>query len=321
MLGLFSILLQPCCLNALPSQASALWVFNEVSLLQDPPDALTGSVEAAEDTQAQEATWINSLRQFEDRNINEEDQRHVFVYDEKDDDSNAQKSSRHEYDDDEDYSWDRRLQIDESDSDEKISSHSDYDAQEISLHDDDAKKISFHEDDDAMDRSRHDEDANEISFNDDQAPAEGRQQDTESYEELLQILDVEIGEIFSLNMSFFISSLLSKLFFQFNSNFVKLIITIFLSLTKFSPRGDKERHSDYFNFLQITARSISHCSNLSTHFLLHTSGKFVLISNLHIIFAFSCWKIVSAHIQTSLVRIFFLCPSKFLANMASPCFV
>ncbi len=217
MLGLFSILFQPCCLNALPSQASALWVFNEVSLLQDPPD---GSVEAAEDTQAQEATWINSLRQFED---------------EKDDDSIAQKSSRHEYDDDEDYSWDRRFQndpLEHSNSDEKMSEHSDYDAQEIShhdddakkisfhedddsmdssrhdednneisFHDDDAKKISFHEDDDAMDRSRHEDDANEISFNDDDAPAEGRQQDTESYEELLQILDMEIGETFSLKMS------------------------------------------------------------------------------------------------------------------------
>jgi len=188
MLGLFSILLQPCCLNALPSQASALWVFNEVSLLQDPPDALAGSVEAAEDTQAQEATWINSLRQFED---------------EKDDDSNAQKSSRHEYDDDEDYSWDKRFQhdpLEHSDSDEKM--RSDYDAQEISLHDDDAKKISFHEDDDSMESSRHSEDKNEISFNDDESPAEGRQQDTESYEELLQILDIEIGKIFSLKMSF-----------------------------------------------------------------------------------------------------------------------
>ncbi len=233
MLGLFSILLQPSCLNALPSQASALWVFNEVSLLQDPPDALTESVEAAEDTQAQEATWINSLRQSEDRNINEENRGPVFVYDEKD--SNAQKSSRHEYDDDEDYSWDKRFQNDplqDSDSDEKLSSHSDYDAQEISHHDDDAKKISFHEDDDSIESSshdednseisfrgddakkisfhedddseessRHDEDANEISFNDDEAPAEGRQQDTESYEELLQILDMEIGEIVYLLMS------------------------------------------------------------------------------------------------------------------------
>jgi hypothetical protein len=229
MVGIFSILLQPNCLNALPSQASALWVFNEVSLLQDPPD---GSVEAAEDTPA---TWINSLRKSEDRNINEENRRHDVVYDEKDDDSNAQKSTRHEYDDDEDYSWDRRFQndpLEHSDSDEKMSDHSDYDAQEISLHDDDvkkisfhedddsressrheedaneisfndddAKKISFHEDDDSMDRSRHEDDANEINFNDDDAPAEGRQQDTESYEELLQILDVEIGEIFSLKMS------------------------------------------------------------------------------------------------------------------------
>jgi hypothetical protein len=233
MLGLFSILLQPCCLNSLPSQASALWVFNEVSLLQDPPDALTGSVEAAEDTQAQEATWINSLRQSEDRNINEENRRRVFVYDEKD--SNAQKSSHHEYDDDEDYSWDTRFQnnpLEHSDNGEKM--RSDFDAQEISLHDDDAKKISFHEVDDAIDRSRHDEDANEISFNDDdvkkisfhendvstersrhdedaneisfnddEAPAKGRHMDTESYEELLQILDMEIGEIFYLIMSFF----------------------------------------------------------------------------------------------------------------------
>jgi hypothetical protein len=232
MLGLFSILLQPCCLNALPSQASALWVFNEVSLLQDPPEALT--VEATGVTQAQEATWINSLRRFED---------------EKDDDSIAQKSSRHEYDDDEDYSWDRRFQkdpLEHSDSDEKMSSHSDYDAQEISLHDDDVKKISFHEDDDSMESSRHDEganeirfndddvkkisfhedddseessinddDANEISFNDDEAPAEGRQQDTESYEELLQILDMEIGEIFSLNMSLFVF-LLCFLSFSFS---------------------------------------------------------------------------------------------------------
>ncbi len=233
MLGLFSILLQPCCLHALPSQASALWVFNEVSLLQDPPD---GSLEAAEDTQAQEATWINSLRQSEDRNINDEDRRHVVVYDEKDDDSNAQKSSRHEYDDVEDYSWDKRFQndpLEHSDSDEKMSDHSYYDPQEVSLHDDDAKKvsfyedddsrersrhekganeisfsdndantISFHEDDDSMESSRHEEDANEISFNDDEAPAEGRQQETESYEELLQILDMEIGEIFYLLMSF-----------------------------------------------------------------------------------------------------------------------
>ncbi len=221
-LVLFSILLQPCCLNALPSQASAMWVFNEVSLLQDPPDAVTGSVEAAEDTQAQEPTWINSLRQFED---------------EKDDDSIAQKSSRHEYDDDEDYSWDRRFQngpVEHSASQEKMSDHSDYDAQEISLNDDDAKKISFHEDDVSKESSshdeganeirfnddevkkisfhednvsteisRHDEDANEISFNDDEAPDEGRQQETESYEELLQILDMEIGEIFSLKLSFF----------------------------------------------------------------------------------------------------------------------
>ncbi len=240
MLGLFSILLQPSCLNALPSQASDLWVFNEVSLLQDPPDGLTGSVEAAEDTQAQEATRINSLRQFED---------------EKDDDSIAQKSGRHEYDDDEDYSWDKRFQkdpLEHSDSQEKMSDHSDYDAQEISLHDDDVKKISFHEDDDSMERSRHEEDANEISFNDDdvkkisfhedddskessrneddaneisfnddETPAEGRQQETESYEELLQILDMEIGEIFSLLMSFYISSLLSKIFF-FNSTRILL---------------------------------------------------------------------------------------------------
>jgi hypothetical protein len=234
MLGLFSILLQPCCLNALPSRASALWVFNEVSLLKDPPDVLTGSVEAAEDAQTQEATWINSLRQSEDRNINEEARRQVFVYDEKD--SNAQKSSRHEYDDDEDYSWDKRFQndpLEHSDSEEKMSDHSDYDAQEISLdeddvkkisfhedadsikssrheeganeisfNDDDVNKISFHEDDDSMESSRHEEDANEISFNDDEASDEGRQQETESYEELLQILDMEIGEIFSLKINF-----------------------------------------------------------------------------------------------------------------------